>query len=584
MTRDAPVRLPAVGAHYWRACPAGRDRWRASLWAPSARRVAVLFDQGRAELRHEGGGRFSGDFRARAGMRYRIEVDGRVAPDPASQAQSGGVHGWSVLVDHDAYRWRVDWAGRAWDEAVIYEMHVGTFTPGGDFASAAARLPELAAVGVTAVQLMPVAQFPGRRGWGYDGVLPFAPHEAYGAPDDLKAFVDAAHAAGLMAFLDVVYNHFGPDGAHLHAIAPDFFDAGRGTPWGPAIDYTAPAVRAFFVENALMWLRDYRFDGLRLDAVHQIRDPSEPDLVEEISLRAASENLGRAFHLIAEDERNVMRHRARGAVRAVWNDDWHHAIHCALTGESEGYYASFAVDPINDLLTACRDGHIEQGQPRAGRETLRGEPSGQLPASAFVNANQTHDQIGNRAHGERLAALCDPRGAAAAHALLLTAPFIPMLFMGEEVGETAPFLFFTDHAGDLADAVREGRRAEFAAFGGFGAEVPDPNDPETFERSRPFRGDPVRAADWRALTRSLLTFRAERVVPLARSGRAGPTSAQRTGLRAFSCVWRFRAGLLSVHANLGAPPETPPDASAFEIALGDIATDPFAFAASVSAS
>jgi malto-oligosyltrehalose trehalohydrolase len=382
-----------------------------------------------------------------------------------------------------------------------------------------------------------------------------------------------------MTVLDVVYNHFGPDGAHLHSVAPPFFDEGRETPWGPGIDYAQPAVRAFFAENALMWLRDYRFDGLRLDAVHQIIDPSDPDLIEEIAAAVAAADLGRPTHLIAEDERNVTRHRDRGAVRAVWNDDWHHSVHCALTGEREGYFASFAVDPIADLVVACRDGHVEQGHPRDGRDAPRGEPSGRLPTTAFVNASQTHDQVGNRAHGERLIALADPRGVEVAHALLLCAPFIPMLFMGEEAGEDAPFLFFTDHEGDLADAVREGRRAEFAQFESFAGTPPDPNAYATFDRSRPFRGGGARARNWRLQTRALLAFRHEKIVPLLKSGRAAPTQARREGSRSLSALWRFNAGSLGVRANLGAPPDAPPDQADCDIGVGDIARDAYAFAA-----
>lgn len=568
---------------WWGASRLDGDVWRLALWAPGAAAAEVDVAGRRSAMERLPDGRLAAHVRASAGERYRFVMDGAAFPDPAARAQSGGVHGWSVLVDHDAFAWATPWAGRPWEEAVVYEMHVGAFTPEGTFAAAARKLPELADLGITAVELMPVGQFPGRRGWGYDGVLPFAPHEAYGAPDDLKAFVDAAHACGLMALLDVVYNHFGPDGACLHEIAPAFFDAARTTPWGPGIDYAQPAVRAFFVENALMWLRDYRFDGLRLDAVHQIADPSDPDLVERIAACARAEIADRPIHLIAEDERNVLRHRERGAVRAVWNDDWHHAVHCALTGEREGYYASFAVDPVGDLLAACRQGHVEQGQPRPGRDGPRGEPAGHLPTTAFVNANQTHDQIGNRAHGERLLALADPRGAAAAHALLLSAPFVPMLFMGEEAGETAPFLFFTDHADALAEAVRDGRRAEFARFAGFyGDAVPDPNAVETFERSRPFRRQTEGGGDWRALTRAILAFRRARVVPLLRSGRDGPALARRTGEFSFTCEWRFRAGVLSAHVNLGAPPRRPPRAAAHDVAVGDLAADPFAFAASVT--
>ncbi len=577
--------IPAGRLHYrrrWGAEPEGSARWRFAIWAPSARSVSVEVSGAVTPLDRTGDGFHSGLAPGLAGDPYMFIVDGLRVPDPAARAQAGHVHGPSQLVDPGARIWATDWHGRPWEEAVIYELHLGTFTPEGTFAAAAARMRELAALGITAIELMPVAQFPGRRGWGYDGVLPYAPHPAYGTPDEMKDLVETAQAAGLMVILDVVYNHFGPEGNALPQVAPEFFDPRRQTPWGAAIDYTRPAVRSFFLDNALAWLCEYRLDGLRLDAVHEIADPSTPDLVTELRQRIDAIGFARPIHLIAEDERNRPDYREAGAVTAEWNDDWHHAIHCALTGECEGYYASFAADPVGDLATALADGHVEQGQPRPGLSAPRGAPSAHLPWTAFVNANQTHDQIGNRPRGERLLALADPRAVEVAHALLLTAPFIPMLFIGEEAGETAPFLFFADFDGDLAEATRRGRQQEFAAFAGFSGAVPDPIDPATFEASRPFRGDPAGAAHWRALTGRLLALRAARIVPLMKSGRAGPARVTRTGPRSLSVAWAFRAGFVVAHVNLGAPPGLAPRTDPHDVAIGDVARDPYAFALIVS--
>lgn len=586
------VPAAAIAAHRlhhrrtWGAEPDRAGAWRFAIWAPSAERVSVEVAGRRVALAQAADGFHRGTARAAAGEAYLFLVDGRAVPDPAARAQSGDVHAPSLLVDPSAHGWTVPWNGRPWHEAVICELHLGTFTPEGTFAAAAARLPELAALGFTAVELMPVGQFPGQRGWGYDGVLPFAPHPAYGTPDDMKRFVESAQALGLMVILDVIWNHFGPDGAYLHAVSPEFFDQTRHTPWGAGVDYTQPAVRDFYIDNALMWLTEYRLDGLRLDAVHQIADPSDPWLVEEIARRVRAMPMGRPIHLIAEDERNLATWRDpdRACLTAAWNDDWHHAMHCLLTGESEGYYAPFAVDPMADLCTALADGQVDQGQPRTGAPP-RGEPSGHLPWTAFVNANQTHDQIGNRAHGERLMALADPAGLEIAHAMLLCGPFIPMLFMGEEAGADSPFLFFCDHQGDLARLTREGRQREFVGFAGFAGDVPDPNDPVTFETSRPATSDPDRAARWRELTRRLLALRAERIVPLMRSGRSGPARVARTGPRSVSAEWPFAAGTLAIRANLGRPPDVLAEGQAGaehpDLVLNDPATDVFAFAVTV---
>jgi malto-oligosyltrehalose trehalohydrolase len=580
-THTPPARGNTSSQSRWGAHRDG-ERWRFGLWAPSAKAVALWLDGAETAMERDDDGFWSVTAPAETGQDYAFVIDGERRPDPAARQQAGDVHGPSRLVEPGAREWSGGWKGRPWEDAVIYEMHVGLFTPEGTFKAAAAKMKDLAALGITAIELMPVGQWQGARGWGYDGVLPYAPHPSYGTPEEMQEMVEAAQAAGLMVILDVVYNHFGPDGAYLHAYAPEFFEEERHTPWGAAIDFTEPAVREFFIENALYWLRDYRLDGLRLDAVHQIIDPSPHHVLVELGERVRDAGLDRPVHLITEDERNEPELRDTGCYVASWNDDYHHSVHVALTGESEGYYAPFAHDPIGDLVLALTRGHVEEGQPRHGKETRRGRPAGHLPWTAFVNSNQTHDQVGNRALGERLISLSDRRGVEVAHALLLTAPFVPMLFMGEEVGETAPFLFFCDHDGELARLTREGRAREFKDFLSFGEEVPDPNAKQTFEASRPFEGDADQMEHWRDLTRRLLSLRAERIVPLMKSGRAGPARVTRTGPRAISACWPFAKGELVARINLGSPPDTTPTSEPEDFTLGDVAVDPFAFALTVS--
>ncbi|WP_116083139.1 malto-oligosyltrehalose trehalohydrolase [Tropicimonas sp. IMCC34011] len=573
----------------WGTEPAGDGLWRARLWAPQAEKVELILTEG--ETRHAmergEGGWWEAEFPAEAGSAYMFEVDGLRAPDPASRQQSGDVHSPSILHDPRGYEWRTEWEGRAWEEAVIYEFHVGAFTEEGTFAAAARELPKLERLGITAVEIMPVGQFPGTFGWGYDGVLSYAPHNAYGTPEDFKRFVEAAQGMGLMVLLDVVYNHFGPDGAYIHALAPGFFDKDRQTPWGDAIDYSESAVRSYFIENALYWLTEFRLDGLRLDATDQIRDPgSDPELMVELAEEVRKRDWGRPIHLTTEDNRNITRlHEPEANLyTGEWNDDWHHAIHTLLTGESEDYYATYAVAPLDDLVIALKDGYVEQGQAReqAPAGPPRGEPSAHLPWSTFVNFNQNHDQTGNRARGERLLELADdPRAVEIAHCLLCLSPFTPMLWMGEEAGERAPWLFFADFTGDLAEGTRKGRQAEFANFSGFTGQVPDPCSRETFEASRPFRGDPAEQDRWRGLTKELLRLRADVIVPLSRSGRSGSASASRTGPRSVAAEWPFRDGTLRVAGSFGTPPDRAPTFDP-DFARGDIAADPYAFAMSVN--
>ncbi|MFD0979994.1 malto-oligosyltrehalose trehalohydrolase [Tropicimonas aquimaris] len=567
-----------VPARYWGVARSG-DGWRARLWAPGATRVAVEIDGTRHDLARDADDRFEGYLAAPAGSLYRLVVDDAPMVDPASRAQPHGLFGPSALVDLSGFRWQHDRPGRPWHEAVISEIHIGTFTPEGTFAAAADRLEGLVELGITAIELMPLNQIPGQHGWGYDTALPFAPHHAYGTPEDLCRLVDRAHGLGLMVLLDVVYNHFGPEGVDLHRIAPPFFDQTRSTPWGAAIDFTKEPVRDFYRANALMWLTEYRIDGFRFDATHQIQDPSDIHILDEISAAARAAVDGPVY-LVAEDERNDTALRETGMLDAHWNDDYHHAIHCALTGEAESYYRSFAVDPIADLLLALRSGQVRQGQERAGSDIARGKPSGHLPPCAFVNSNQTHDQVGNRALGERLVALAGDPATRATHAMLLCLPFVPMLFMGEERGETRPFQFFADPGEDLAQAYRDGRRAEFAGFSAFaGATVPDPTSPATRDASRLGWADDDRARGWLDLTRRCLAFRREHVVPRVASGLVGDPEAWRTGQRSIAAEWRFAAGRLRIAANLGALPDTPPDWSP-DLSEGDPALSPFAFAVS----
>jgi maltooligosyltrehalose trehalohydrolase len=474
------------------------------------------------------------------GTRYAFVIGSMQVPDPASRFNPDGVHGRSVVVDPLAYAWRDDaWRGRPWHEAVIYELHVGTFTPEGTYAAASARLPELAALGVTALELMPVAAFSGQRGWGYDGVLPFAPHAPYGTPEDLKHLVDAAHAHGLMVLLDAVYNHLGPDGNYLHAYCPSFFDAARPTPWGTAIAFDGPhggTVRDFFVHNALYWIEEYHLDGLRLDAVHAMADRCEPQLVREIA-RALRDEPGRRrrIHLVLEHDANLARfleRDARAAPRyadAQWNDDLHHAAHALLTGERDGYYADYADAPLAHLGRALAEGFSYQGAPSAWREGRpRGEPSAHLPGAAFVSFLQNHDQIGNRAFGERLHVLCDAPMLEAAYACLLLAPHVPLLFMGEEFAASTPFLYFCDFGPELARAVARGRLAEFGRFAAFAdaatlERIADPNDEATFARCvLPWdqRATPPHR-ERLALIRELLALRRRWLVPRLAGQRAG---------------------------------------------------------------
>ncbi len=534
------------------------------LWAPAAWTVDLVCSETLTMLRGEGGWFELTVPAARAGLQYRFRIDGELeVADPASAFQPADVGGPSEVIAH-AYDWRAaGWRGRPWHEAVILEAHVGAFTPEGTFRAAIGKLDHLVETGITALELMPVADFSGRRNWGYDGVLLFAPDSAYGTPGDLKALVDAAHQRGLMVFLDVVYNHFGPEGNYLGRYAPSFFCTEASTPWGAAVDYGVPQVRDFMVENALHWLDRYRFDGLRLDAVHAIARRGEPSILEEISKAAGqlSRETGRLIHLVLENDSNEaglldpLTPTPRGKYRAQWNDDYHHAWHVLLTGESRGCYKDYIEDPRAQLRRIFASGFAYQGEPSVHRGgARRGEPSGALPPTAFVSFLQNHDQIGNRACGERLDALASACAIEAALAVTLLAPMPPLMFMGEEWGATQPFPFFCDFCGDLAEAVRNGRRAEFKEDDPSRPEqghIPDPLAQETFASA---------VLDWNArtnaphklrleLVRRLLATRRAEIVPRLRDLSGWSASAD-LAAGVVSAIWRLDGGALRLCANL----------------------------------
>jgi maltooligosyltrehalose trehalohydrolase len=504
------------------------------LWAPAAKRVDVLLDKPHAMSPGENGW-FSAEIPGiTAGARYRFRIDNEIdVPDPASAFQPADVFGPGEVIDHAAYPWRAtDWRGRPWHEAVILEAHVGTFTPEGTYRAIIDRLDHLVDTGITALELMPLADFAGRRNWGYDGVLWYAPDSVYGRPEDLKALIDAAHQRGLMIMLDVVYNHFGPEGNFLYRYAPNAFTDAQ-TPWGSAIDYRVPEVRTFATENALHWLRDYRFDGLRLDAVNTIVEAGEIPILHELSAAVGqlAAETGRHINMVLENSDNraslldAEEDPPRGKYRGQWNDDYHHVWHVMLTGEAQGYHGDYQRSPRDYLVRALSSGYVYQGEVSTfwgGKR--RGEPSGKLSPTCFVNFLQNHDQIGNRPLGDRLESIACPEAIEAALAITLLAPTTPMLFMGEEWGSKAPFPFFCDFRGDLANAVRKGRREEYVwAYAKYGDEIPDPLNEETFrsavldwsERDR----EPGRTR--LALVAELLNLRQREIAPRLAGARFG---------------------------------------------------------------
>ncbi|MER8234959.1 malto-oligosyltrehalose trehalohydrolase [Streptomyces sp. NPDC094049] len=535
------------------------------VWAPHAReRVTLELDGSRHDLDRdaERDGWWTGVVAAGDGDHYGFALDGGpVLPDPRARRLPSGPDGLASVVDHSAYEWRNEAPKLRLRGGVLYELHIGTFTPEGTLDAAAARLGELAGLGITHVELMPLCPFPGVRGWGYDGVAPWAVHEPYGGPEALKRFVDTAHGLGMGVVLDVVHNHLGPSGNHLPSFGP-YFTETHHTPWGAAVNLDAPGsdeVRAYFLGSALAWLRDYRIDGLRLDAVHALADTRAYTFLEELS--AAVDELaaeqGRRHFLIAESDLGDPRTttpRTHGGlgVHAQWNDDFHHALHTALTGESQGYYADFARAPMAALAKTLTQVFFHDGTYSAFRGRRHGRPVDRerTPAHRFLGYAQTHDQIGNRALGDRLSASLSPGLLACAAVLVLTGPSVPMLFMGEEWGAETPWQYFTDHTDpELAEAVRRGRRREFAAHGWDEEEVPDPQDPATRDRSVLDRTERERDPHKRLLAwhRELIALR--RTLPdLTDPDLAGVRVAFDEDAR-----WLvFRRGVLRVAVNLGA--------------------------------
>lgn len=556
---------------------------RFRLWAPDCQSVSLCLEGPQAPSeapmqRSKSGWYETVVAEAGPGTRYRFRIDGDLrVPDPASRFQPDDIHGASEVVDPASYPWQNDsWEGRPWEETILYELHVGTFSPEGSYRGVIDRLDYLVDLGVTAIELMPLADFPGKRDWGYNGAYPYAPDASYGRPEDLKALIDAAHGRGLMVFLDVVYNHFGPEGNYLHAYAKRFFDEDRHTPWGAAISFDKPdsaAVRDFYIHNALYWIGEYRFDGLRLDAVHAIEDTSEPHILEAIADAVHdSVETDRHVHLVLEND-NKARYLARAKdlepelYVAQWNDDFHNALHVLLTGESNGYYVDYIDNPLAHLGRCLAEGFTFQGAPIAYLNgEPRGEPSAHLPPLAFVNFLQNHDQTGNRALGDRITTLCSAEAVAAATAILLLSPSPPMLFMGQEWASEQPFLFFCDLGDELTDSVRDGRRREFASFPEFSdpearLRIPDPTVEATFRQS---------ALDWQsrsaghhaealAAHRQLIDLRKAEIVPRLKGTPGHAGKAETWGDHGLTASWTLGDGSrLTLVANMSAQPSRPP--------------------------
>lgn len=546
---------------------------RFRLWAPGISSIELLIDEETPiRMQRSQTGWFEHkSHKANPGSRYCYRLDsGLCVPDPASRFNPQDVHAASQVIDPGAFEWQdKDWRGRPWEQAVIYELHVGTFTPEGNFAGVIQKLDYLLELGITAIELMPVADFPGHHNWGYDGALLFAPDSIYGTPDELKLLVQEAHHRGMMVLLDVVYNHFGPEGNYLHLYAPQFFTERHHTPWGAAINFDGEAsrtVRDFYIHNACYWLEEYHLDGLRLDAVHAILDDSRPDILDELALEVHKRvGNGRHIHLVLENDHNAAHYLTRSesgrALRYVaqWNDDIHHAFHTLMTAEHDGYYCDYADEPLRHLGRCLSEGFAYQGERSLYRHgERRGEYSAHLPSSAFVSFLQNHDQIGNRAFGERLSLLASPEALHAATVLLLLAPSPPLLFMGQEWGAREPFPFFCDFGADIAPHVTSGRRNEFARFEQFSdattrEAIPDPCALQTFESARldwsvtaqtPHR-------EWFALHRELLALRHRLIIPHLRDTHGN--GFQLLSSHALRVEWWLGSNQrLTVYANLGA--------------------------------
>ncbi|MEA2116142.1 MAG: malto-oligosyltrehalose trehalohydrolase, partial [Thermodesulfobacteriota bacterium] len=552
------------------------------LWAPSAGAVDLCLEdcRGRQDLYPmdilpEGWFQIQVSS-AGSGSLYRFRIDfDLLVPDPTSRGQLDDVHGPSVVVDPADFSWQDDdWQGRPWEETVIYEIHTGTFSPAGTFAGISKRLPYLAELGVTAIELMPVADFPGNRNWGYDGVLLFAPDTSYGNPEDLKQLVQTAHSTGIMVFLDVVYNHFGPEGNYLSVYGREaFFSPRHHTPWGQAVNFSGKdsrTIRDFFIHNGLYWLEEYRFDGLRLDAAHAIFDESHPHILEELasSIRDGPGKT-RHIHLVLENDNNETFYLNRASdgspeyYAAQWNDDLHHACHVLLTGEKTGYYIDFADDPLQQIGRCLTEGFAYQGEVSAyHHHTSRGDKSSHLPPLAFVSFLQNHDQVGNRIFGERLTNLVSEPLLRIAVALVLLAPSPPLLFMGEEFGATTPFLFFFDFAPELTDIVSKGRRREVARFSGCSdptvqAAMPDPADIDTSQRSCLdwLEKDSKSGCRFYDLYKKLFTLRHSHIIPRLAGMEGGKAWYRIIGSKALQAGWLLdEESWLQVVINFGTEP------------------------------
>ncbi len=545
----------------------GRET-RFTLWAPAADAVELALE-GEETIPMQRGekGVFSVTASAGFGTRYRYRIDGELdVPDPASRYQPEDVHGPSQVVNPESFDWEDEgWSGRPWEETILYELHVGSFSPEGTFAGAKERLDHLVDLGVTAIELMPLSDFPGGRNWGYDGVLPYAPDSSYGTPEDLKDLVQAAHGKGLMVFLDVVYNHFGPEGNYLNSYAPQFFTDRHQTPWGAAVNFDGESgelVREYVIHNALYWIEEYFIDGLRLDAVHAIYDDSEKHVLEELAERVwEGPGRDRHVHLVLENESNNASYMRGGLYKAQWNDDFHNALHVALTGETSGYYGGYSDAPMRHLVRCLGEGFAYQGEPSLSRDgEKRGEPSADLPPTSFVSFLQNHDQVGNRAFGERITELAPPEAVRAAAAIYLLSPQIPMLFMGEEWAAEEPFLFFCDFEEDLAPLVTEGRREEFASFPEFSdletrKRIPDPGEGATFEKSTLDWDGAVEHRNLLEFYRELLRLRREEILPRLKNIPGGETAYRLVGDHGMRVQWTLGDGsLLTLMANLGDEP------------------------------
>jgi maltooligosyltrehalose trehalohydrolase len=562
--------LPGGGVHF-------------RLWAPKPKRVDLRMDGSILPMQRTDSGWFDLIIeRASAGSRYQFVIDGELhVPDPASRFQPQDVHGPSEVIDPKAFTWTDQaWHGRPWEEAVIYELHVGAFSPSGTFVGVEEKLDYLQNLGITAIELMPVSDFYGRRNWGYDGVLPFSPDSSYGRPEDFKHLIQTAHNKGLMVFLDVVYNHFGPEGNYLRAYAPQFFTDRHCTPWGDGINFDGEdsrPVRDFFIHNTLYWLEEFHLDGLRFDAVHAIKDDSSSEILTELAATVRKTiDTDRHVHLVLENEDNSARYLKHSGESgplydAQWNDDIHHVCHVLTSGESDGYYSDYAEQPIQLLGKSLTEGFIFQGQPSAYRNGKhRGEPSRNLPPTSFVGFLQNHDQVGNRAFGERILTYANPDAVRAIMAILLLAPSPPLLFMGEEFAASTPFLFFCDFEDQLAKAVTEGRRAEFAKFAQFRDDavrnrIPDPNAKSTFTASK-LNWDSLQEplhAECLNFYSHLLNLRKKEIVPLLRNSsglhlKTAYSTFYETGL---AVCWQIGNNNLQLMANLSDKIATlnPPD-------------------------